>query len=222
MIESGVRVVAADARARCTVLRVIGLLSRVATRARLLSAAAHIVGLVAARAVSVRRNLGLTQHPYVFVAGATRRRPRLAEVVRAVTADALHVPPFEQRRGGDQGFLPRVALDAAAERFLAGCVLLLVTSRAHAVRRLAVGGVGGRGVLVALRAGPRLWARVLVRTMTVQALLLGVDLHRRSLRLRLQVTVGAVTGLMSVHPQLGAHGGGLDRAEWLLFAEAVA
>jgi hypothetical protein len=45
--------------------------------------------------------------------------------------------------------------------------------------------------------------------MTVQALLLGVDLNRWGLRLRFQVAVSAVTGLVRVHAQLRADGGRL-------------
>jgi hypothetical protein len=221
LIGSRVRIVTADAGPGGAVLGVVGLLSRVAAGASLLSAAPNVVGLVAALAVCVRRDLRLAQHEDVFVARPARRGLGLAKVVRSVAAHALQVPPFEQRGRRHDWLLLGVTLCAAAQRFFGRRVLLLMAGGANRVRRLTVGGVGGRDVLVALSAGTGLRARVLVGSVTVQARLLGVYLNRGGLPLSFQMAVGAVAGLMRVHAQLHARGRGFDGAERLLFAEAV-
>jgi hypothetical protein len=153
VLERRVRIVAADARPRHTVLGVVGLLSRVATRASALSAAAHVVGLVAAGAVAVSGHVGLSQHDDVLVAASAGRGLGFLEVVGTVAPHALEVTPLEQSCRGDERLLFRMTRDAAPERLRGRRMLLLVAGRAHLVRRLAVRSVGGGDVFMAARAG---------------------------------------------------------------------
>jgi len=89
MLEGRVRIVTANARPDDAVLRVVRLLARMATLAGLLRAAAHVVRVVTAGALLVRRHLRLRQHDHVLVAPSTSCRLRLVEIVRPMTADAF-------------------------------------------------------------------------------------------------------------------------------------
>jgi hypothetical protein len=71
-------------------------------------------------------------------------------------------------------------------------VLVLVTNAAHGSGRLAMRGVGRRDVAVAVAAGRRLRALVVVRTMAVQALARAMHLHAWSAALTLHVAKTAV------------------------------
>jgi hypothetical protein len=198
MAEAGMGVVTTDARARQALLRMIRLLGGVAPGASLIRTAAHVVGTMAARALLVCRHASLTQHQHLLVTAAAGRRLSLGKLVGAMTAHAFHVTAIEQRARGNDRFLFRMARRTRGQRLGSGRVLLLVTGRAHLVRRFALEGMGRSDLLMALTAGTGLRCRIFVRLVAAQALFAGVDLHGRRVVLRCEVAVRTIARLVRV------------------------
>jgi len=122
------RVVAADASAG--LLRVIGVHGLVARGAGGGGRRLDVVGGVAVRAAVVGADAAAADHVERLVTGAAGLDLLLFEVVGLVTGGARRVPVVEERGGGDERLLLRVALDAGCERILGGCVPILVAAGA--------------------------------------------------------------------------------------------
>ena len=219
--EAGMWVVTTDARACQALLRVIWLLGGVAPGTSLIGAAAHVVRTVAARALPMCRHARLTEHLHVLVTTAAGRGLFLGKFVRPMTAHALHVPAFEQRRCRDDRLPFRMARRAGAQGIRSRGVLFLVASGANLIGRLALERVRRSDLLMALTAGPRLRCRLLVWLVAAQALFAGMNLHGRRVVLRPQVAVRTVPCLVSVSSQRGARRIGLQRAERPRVGEAM-
>jgi len=106
-----VRVMAAHAGAHHALLRMIGVLILMTPRASLLRSPLHVVGRVAIRALLVTRGSSAAQDHEVGMTRAARRRLFFGEFVRAMATHARAVPGLEQRRGGHDRLLARVARD---------------------------------------------------------------------------------------------------------------
>jgi hypothetical protein len=89
------RVVAADARANLALLRMIRMLVGMAARARLIRAAANVVGRVAAGAFAMAGRMPRPEHGQIFMARPASHRLFLGELMRLVAANAGHVPALE-------------------------------------------------------------------------------------------------------------------------------
>jgi hypothetical protein len=151
---------------------------------------------VAARARLVRLDSPLAQDAHVLVALAARDRFALLVVVREMTAGALAVAVLEHgARGHDRRRLG-VALDASTARRQGGRVLILMAGGADLGAVLALCGVRGRDVVVALVTLRGHYGRLLVRSMTAVAVTaLGVHDHGRRAALRTGVAAHAIPGV---------------------------
>jgi hypothetical protein len=194
----GVRVMATNARADLALLRMVRVLVGMTARAGLIGAAQHVVGRVAVRAIAVASGVARAQHGEILVAGATGHGFVFGELVGLMTADAGDVTPFEQSRSRYHRLRLLVTGDAGSQRLGASSVLLLVTGRTNLVRCLAADGVSGLDVLMTALARPGLRRRVLVWTMTIEALTGVVNLHRGRERLAAAVTMKAIPRLVLV------------------------
>jgi len=192
LLDRGVRLMAGDARSMAAPLRVIGMDVRVAFDARRAGITAHVVRGVTARTAGMLGDASCREHDDVRVAGATINRLAGLERVRLMTTHALRVSPREQRAGWYDRLSFAVAFDAAGERSRGGRVLMSMTGRAHAVRRLSKCRVRGLDVVVAARAvrGDRLL--ILMRPVAVQTRNTGVHRDRRNLALSLRVAADAI------------------------------
>jgi hypothetical protein len=151
----GMRVVTADARARDTALRMVGVHLSMAGCAGFFGRAAHVVGGVARRAAVVGGNARRRERVAAFVARLTTDRGATIELMGTVTTYALCVAPGEERRGRNLRLMLGVALTATPERCRRGGVLVFVTGRAHFRRASPVRGVRSGHVFVTRNARSR-------------------------------------------------------------------
>lgn len=174
------------------------MLVRVTARTGLIGAALNVVSRVTIGAFSMAGRVPGAEHREIFVTTPTGDGLFLAELVRLMAADASNVPAFEQCRRRHQRFGLCVTRHARAQRLRGRGVLLLVAGRADLVGGLAVDGMRGLDVLMTAFARSRLWRRVLVRPVAVEALSGVVDLNGRREGLARAVAVSAIARLVRV------------------------
>lgn len=117
------------------------------------------------------------------MAGATRDRGGLLELMRLVAGDALGVAGREQRGRRNQGRLARMALGARSNRLAGLPVLVLVARGTNSNRRFAERRVRGRNLSMATGALSWFGARIFVRAVTAHATTRGVHHDGRSIPL---------------------------------------
>jgi hypothetical protein len=188
----GVRVVASDAGAGNTVLRMIGMDALVTTGASLVGRPPYVVGRMARRTPSMLSYARRGEHANVLVTRAAFDRLFLLELVGAVAADALVVPLRKQSARRYLRIVGGVALTACAERFGRRGVLMSMARRAHLRARLLMRGVRRRDVVVTVHAGRGGQATVLVGSMAFHAIARAVNGHGRRIALSRCVTPTAI------------------------------
>ena len=174
------RVVAADAAAASPVLeaiRVIGVNVLVAVGARGLRCCLHVVRRMTIAAVIVRLDVTGAEHDDPLVAIAAGHGLRVFELMRAVAAGALRMSAFEGGRGRHDGLVLGMAVHAGRERVFGGRVLVLVARLADLVGALALRGMLGVDLRMAVGAGRRLGGGILVRSVAAEARLGRVRPH---------------------------------------------
>jgi hypothetical protein len=193
-----VRIVTADARTNSPFFGMVRVLVGMTTRASAIRAAPDVVRGVAVGAITMTGGVSRAEHGKVFVAGTTPDRLLLAELMRLVATDARYVATFEQGRRWHHGLCLLVARHAGGQGLRARRVLLLMTSRANLIGRLAAQGMGGLDVLMAALARPRLGRGVLVRPVAIEALAGIVNSYGGREPLACAVAVRAIARLMRV------------------------
>ena len=148
----GVRVVASLTASEPSSLWVIRVHVPVAVLARRRGALAHVVRLVAARAVGMRRYLRCCEHDDVCVAVATRDREVCSKLMGAMTVHAGVMATGEQCARRHHGLRLTVTLDAGRERIRGWGVLMSVTSPTSLVRGFAALRMRGHDAAVTARA----------------------------------------------------------------------
>lgn len=190
--RTGMRLVAAHARAGNASLRMIGVNVRMTAGARLLRRAAHVVRCVTGAAAGMCGHARRRKHGHALVAGAALTSRLSLEVVRAVAADALLVSVREHGAGRYFRLFSCVTFGTAFQSFGRRRVLVLVTRPTRFVAALAVRRVRRLHFRVAFRACCGGRPGVLVRLMALHALAGAVHRHRGGTALITCVAAGAV------------------------------
>lgn len=194
----GMCLVTRHARTEGTFLRrMIRVRGGVAAGARLLSAFADVVGIVAARASAVCLNAAGAQRLVSSVATFAGRRCRLPEVMRTVAAIAGLVSTLEGRARGNDGRLGPMALHAGLANAGRRAVWLvaietLLMNRPGVCRACSVMQVY---VLVTLEARFWLQSDLTMRLVAVEAWLVGMHQNGRMVALSILVAVQAFVPL---------------------------